>query len=95
MSSVFVIATIEIVIPDALSLKGKRHILKSLIEKMRARTNASVAETDFNDLWQRAQISFAVVGSSKDIIEKQLSVIQNILDDCTQIETTCFDCQYI
>lgn len=95
MSAVFVIITIEILIPEAHSLKDKRQVLKSLLERMRAKTNVAVAETDFNELWQRAQISAALVANEKNIIEKQVESLQHILDANSQIETTIFDYEYV
>ena len=40
-------------LPDVGSLKGKRHALKGLKERVRARYEVSVAEVDHHDLWQR------------------------------------------
>ena len=48
--------------PDNGSLKGKRKELSSLKEQLRHRFGASVAETNHQDLWQRATLSAALVG---------------------------------
>jgi uncharacterized protein YlxP (DUF503 family) len=45
------------------SLKGKRKELSSLKAQLRRRFGASVAETDHHDLWQRATLTAALVGS--------------------------------
>ena len=72
---------IELVIPDAASLKDKRQVLRSVIERIRARCLASVAETDFQDVWQRAVIEIAIVGSDHRFLEQQVGRIRGILDD--------------
>ncbi len=89
------LCTIELFIPESHSLKEKRHEIKSIIEKIRSRTNASCAETDFHDLWQRAQLTLALVSNDKIIIEKQLSLIRNIADSYQDVETVSFLVEYI
>ena len=52
---------LDYLVPGAASLKDKRRVVKSLIAQMRSRFNCAVAETDHNDLWQRARITAVVV----------------------------------
>ena len=70
-------------LPDVGSLKGKRHALKGLKERVRARYEVSVAEVDHHDLWQRATIALAcvshdsrhaseVIGKAMDFIEEHV-----------------------
>jgi len=47
------------------SLKEKRSILRSLKDRLRDRHNVSVAETDHQDAWQRAELSVAIVSSDR------------------------------
>lgn len=47
------------------SLKQKRAILRSLKDRLRGRHNVSVAETDHQDVWQRAELTAAVVSSDR------------------------------
>ena len=61
MSSGFVaILTVELHFPEAGSLKGKRHFLRSARDNLRNRFGASVAEVDHHDLWQRATLTVAL-----------------------------------
>jgi uncharacterized protein len=48
--------------PDNGSLKGKRKELSSLKAQLQRRFGAAVAETDFHDLWQRSELTAALVG---------------------------------
>ena len=49
--------------PDNGSLKGKRRELSSLKAQLQRRFGAAVAETDHQDLWQRSELSVALVGN--------------------------------
>lgn len=59
--AVFAMLICEIHVPAARSLKEKRRVVKSLIDRMHRRFRVSIAETDFHDLHQRAQLSIAAV----------------------------------
>jgi uncharacterized protein YlxP (DUF503 family) len=60
MSSGYVsILTVELHFPEAASLKGKRHFVRSARDNLRNRFGASVAEVDHHDLWQRATLTVA------------------------------------
>ena len=53
------IVRFELHLPGAQSLKDKRQVVRSLKERLRERVHASVAEVEFQDLWQRAAIGLA------------------------------------
>jgi uncharacterized protein len=48
--------------PDNGSLKGKRKELSALKAQLQRRFGAAVAETDHHDLWQRSELTAALVG---------------------------------
>jgi uncharacterized protein len=54
------------------SLKDKRHVLKSLKDRLHNRFNVSAAETDHQDLWQRAELTVCVVTTARDHAERVL-----------------------
>lgn len=58
------ILTVELHFPEAASLKGKRHFVRSAKDNLRNRFGASVAEVDHHDLWQRATLTAAFVSRS-------------------------------
>jgi uncharacterized protein YlxP (DUF503 family) len=78
------VGTVELHLPDVGSLKGKRHALKGLKEKLRRRFELSVAEVDHQDLWQRATLALAYVsGDSRhanEVISKAVDFIEDNLD---------------
>lgn len=52
---------LELSIPHANSLKAKRQVLTSIIEKAKSRFNVSVAEVGDQELWQRAVVGISLV----------------------------------
>lgn len=90
-----VICSIEIYLPGVGSLKGKRQIVKSIIQRIRSRVNASVAETKYQDTWQRAVIGVAMVSGDKVMLEKQINLIRNMIDDYGEVETVEFFTEYV
>lgn len=66
---------LELHIPGVNSLKGKRKVIKSLVQRMRNQFNVSVSEIGHQDLWQRAELGLAVVchnGAGADRIMEQI-----------------------
>ena len=68
--------TLELRIEQAHSLKEKRHVVKSLKDRLRHKFNVSVAEIDDQDLHNSAVIAAAVVSSSRDFAEKILRAVE-------------------
>jgi uncharacterized protein YlxP (DUF503 family) len=64
--------TIELHDPHSRSLKEKRMVVKAIKDRLRGRFNAAVAETGYQDLWQRGVISVVTVGSDRKGIEATL-----------------------
>jgi len=79
-----VLGTVEVHLPDVGSLKGKRHALKGLKDKLRQRFQISVAEVDHQDSWQRATLALACVsGDSRhanEVISKAMDFLEDNLD---------------
>ncbi len=57
------------------SLKEKRRVVKSIIDKSRHRFNVSVAEVGDQDVHQRAVIGVAVIGSDGRVLNSLLDRI--------------------
>jgi hypothetical protein len=75
---------VELHLPDVDSLKGKRHALKGLKEKVRARFECSVAEVDHQDVWQRATLAVAYVSAdarhANEVVSKAMDFIEEHVD---------------
>lgn len=60
-------------LPGCSSLKAKRRIVHSLKDRLRSRFEISAAETDFQDLWQKAELCAVLVASDRRLAESVLS----------------------
>lgn len=69
------VCRLEIWVQCSNSLKHKRRVVRSLVERLRQRHNFSVAEVDAHDLWQRAVIGVACVSSERNEVERMLSTL--------------------
>jgi hypothetical protein len=74
------LGTVELHLPDVDSLKGKRHVLQGLKQKVRARFEVAVAEVDHQDMWQRATLAIAYVSDdsrhANEVVSKALDFIE-------------------
>lgn len=71
------VLTLDIVVETSHSLKEKRHVIKSLKDRLRDRFNISVAEIDGLDSWQHAVVAAVTVSSDKVFAEKVLSAVES------------------
>ena len=65
------------------------------MDRIRVRCNASVAETDHQDAWQRATLEVAMAGSSRTVLEKQVALVRRIVDDVGEAEVAVFSVDYV
>lgn len=70
------VLTLELHIEDAHSLKEKRHIVKSLKDRLRNRFNVAVAEIGYQDLWQRALVSAVTVSGEHAHADSVLQLVE-------------------
>jgi uncharacterized protein YlxP (DUF503 family) len=54
---------VELHLPGNRSLKGKRSILKPLLNRLRREFNLATAEVAHNDAWQSAEIALVTVAN--------------------------------
>lgn len=73
---------------DCRSLKGKRKIVKSIVARLRNNFNASVAEVGLNDVYQQAEIGFALAGNDRQVINSKIDKMFNMAEDLGLAEMT-------
>ncbi|MDA8136791.1 MAG: DUF503 domain-containing protein [Desulfobacteraceae bacterium] len=66
---------------DTNSLKGKRKIVKSIIQRIRNNFNISVAETDFNDSHDWLEIGFSMTGNDSRVMNSKLDKVISFADE--------------
>jgi len=73
---------LELRLEESHSLKDKRHHIKSLKDRLRSKFNVSVAEIDYQDLWQRGLVAVATVSGDQSRAEQ---VLQNVERDAALV----------
>jgi uncharacterized protein YlxP (DUF503 family) len=61
------------------SLKEKRRQLSSLKERLKNKFNIALAESDYQDLWQKAQLSVVSLAPTRAILENTFKQIEDFI----------------
>jgi uncharacterized protein YlxP (DUF503 family) len=79
---------VEVRVPGVSSLKEKRQVIKSVKDRIRHRFNASIAEVDHQDKWQRAALGVAVVGTDGGYVRGALDELLRFIRGARGLEVT-------
>lgn len=82
-------------IPESRSLKAKRAAVRPVVDTLRHRFHLSVAEVEYQDLWQRAAIAVAVVAGSSRQLEEVLSTVERFVRSAGEVEVLDIDTAYL
>ena len=83
-------------LPENLSLKGKRRVLKSITTRVGNKFNVSVAEVDDQDLWQLATLGISCVSNDKRHANEVLSrVVDFITDSRFEVEILDYEIEIL
>jgi uncharacterized protein len=74
------VCRITLRLPENGSLKGKRQVVKSVIERLRNKFNVSAAEVDDNDRWQIATIGVTCISNDAVHAERQLQQVVTFVE---------------
>lgn len=90
------ISVFELHLPSSRSLKDKRRVVKSLIDRVHQRYRVSIAETDLHDLHQRAEIAVAVVAAGGEMeMDKMMEGMRNLVESDPEVYLTRWDPQIL
>ena len=83
----------KLYLPGAVTLKDKRQIVKSLLQKSRNKFNLSAAEVEAQDYIQTAILGVAIVGNNykylQSVVDKYLDFIESFPEfSLTNFEVT-------
>jgi len=84
---------LELHLPASDSLKAKRSVLNRVKERVRSGFNASVAEVEHQDLWQRATLGIAVVGGAPGALDNVLRDILRAVEREDRLQVLDFQIQ--
>ena len=66
-------------VPVSQSLKDKRRVLSSAVERLKRRFNIAACEFEYQDQWQRARLAVVTVNTSRRKLESTLASILEFL----------------
>ena len=79
------VCKVKLRLPDNLSLKGKRKVVKSVTARLKNKFNVSVAEVEDNDLWQLATLGICFVSNDQrftnEVLSKAVEMVVNSQGD--------------
>ena len=79
-------AKLTFYIPNAASLKDKRQVCRSLVDKTRHRFNAAISEVGTQDIHTTLTLGVAVVSGSNSHAQKMLDEIIRYMEEHTVAE---------
>ena len=77
---------LDLRIPACGSLKEKRHVIKTLSNGIRSTCHVAVAETGYQDLWQRTELGVAAVGSEGHHLKKVMHGVERFVERWAEVE---------
>ena len=80
------ICQLDIHIPENHSLKGKRQVIRKVIDRVKHQFNVSISEVGDNDLWQRARIGICTVGNDRRHINSSLDKVIDFIEKMHLVE---------
>ncbi|MBI5968748.1 MAG: DUF503 domain-containing protein [Deltaproteobacteria bacterium] len=75
------VCQMEIFLHENFSLKGKRQVLRSIVQRARKRFNISISEVEDHDLWQKAVLGICAVGNDRQHINSLLDQVINFIEN--------------
>ncbi|MGJ7913216.1 DUF503 domain-containing protein [Neobacillus sp. LXY-1] len=92
---IFCSVVCECVIYDAHSLKEKRAVLQRILTRLKQKFNISVAEVDYQDVWQRTKIAIVAVTAAHSSTELELQNALKFIDSFPEIERTITEFEWL
>ncbi len=77
----------------AFSLKDKRRVVKSLVERTQNRFHVAIAEVEDNDVWERAVLGVAAVANDRAFVNSLLDKVLDAIEDAALGKALVVDSQ--
>lgn len=77
---------IELFLPASRTLKDKRQVIQSLIQRIRAAYNISITETAYRDLRQRAMLGAAYISTGESQARALLDRLEQEIGSRPEVE---------
>ena len=73
------VCKIKLRLPENMSLKGKRQVVKSITARVGNKFNVSIAEVDNHELWQIITLAVCLVSTDKRHTNEVLSMVTDFI----------------
>lgn len=74
------VAKVNLRLPENMSLKGKRQVLKSITSRVRNKFDVAIAEVDDNDSWRLATLGICCISNNKRHTNQVLSRVVDFIE---------------
>lgn len=81
-----VICRLELHLMEGASLKDKRQVIRSIIEKLKSRFNISIAEVGCQDVLRKAEIGLAMVSNETTHLGKLVDKVVNFIENDGRVQ---------
>ena len=89
------IMSIQVSVFEAMTLKDKRRIIKSLKDRVRNKYNVSIAEVGHNDSIRTAILGVALVANKSRFVNSALSEIVNFVRGIPQLTLVDYNIEMV
>ena len=89
------VCTIWLTISESQSLKQKRQVVKSIIDRSKNRFNIAIAEVDARDSHQRAVLGIASISNDSRHINRILSYVVDFIEETYLAELTDYEIEIL
>ena len=89
------VLTVEFLLHESGSLKAKRKVIRSILDRIQKSFNVSVSEVGHHDKWQRSRLAMSMIGNNRQVIEKSFTGIEQIVKADYDIEVLTFDIEWV
>jgi hypothetical protein len=87
--------TVRLHLPENSSLKEKRRVVKSLLDRIRDRWNVSCAEIEDQDLWQRATLGVVCLNTDQPHADRTLAQVAAYIESDPRVVVTDINVEFI
>jgi hypothetical protein len=89
------VCRVSLMLGDSHSLKEKRAVLRKIKDRVQQKFNCAISEVGDQDVWQSAQLGFAVVSNERGFTQSMVQRILAFIDDLAVAKLTNDEQDYI
>lgn len=87
--------SVELEITDGLTLKDKRHVVRSLLDRVRGRFNVSAAEVGDLDSPRYATLAVVAVANSHGFVDEVLARVADLIESEPRVMVLSRDLEFL